>query len=1382
MKRYLIFNALLAVASLAAAEIALDFNVASTNAGASRLYNGSGGTMTFDFAVDGSGNVTLDASTTSGDQIDIDTVDGWDGVVGTVSDSALFGSSFQLMATAVRSGIGGSITMDGTGPGVLAVQGQHSGRIDGASLATPAPESLVWTLSGTGMALSLSTVDVGIAVDASDMYVADGSQSNAFNNLTLGDAGSTNLSSFAYSIGNGGVLTFGQPVGSDNGYGLAGFSFDMAANSTPMNVPVELDFNYSGADLAGLGTISLDFTINGSGTIALDASCSSTDASDISAVDGWDSSNVGSVASTSLFNTVFSLVGVASGGLNLREADTGVLAISGQNPGRIDGNGLATPNPESLVWTFTGADMIASFTEFAFGNAHTAGGLKLSDADTAINYSIPGTTSGSIDISADGFTLESTEAITFAAADLPETDGSGLAGFSFGIAPVPVLPSGYFDNDSGDNRWATPINWDPDILPTSPFNATVNGFSVLVDTNIVVSPAALLMSDATLTITTNGSLLVQSMEAGTDLTTEERLVVQGSFAYFGYSGSSTTDVFTVGSALTIETLPDAGGSSPLELGIAGLSLEQGCTWVLDGSGYTGGYTVGDRFGLANFGSMSGNTLGVRFRNFDLPADRDLQLVHNSTSLYYEVVAQTPATGPNIVIVNLDDVSADNYFGFEGRNSLTPTLDDMVSNGIRFTRGYTAATVCAPSRYALLTGRYPTRGTGDAFLATFPLGKLARFTNVNVDLETDGEHIGNWLRQAGYRTGFVGKSHNIHPDIGKTASWPSFGMVAYGQSDDPAADPAVNGAMKHNQRVVSQIWRGRGFDYVGGLYAANLLELRNDYLNYHHQEWITKHALEFIDENHHQPFFLYMAPTIDHGPIRTDLSHSLGADPDYCPEGYRPGEDYSFMPSRASIISEVNAGGYDQPSARMTWIDYSVQAITNKLAEYGLQNDTLIIFTADHGAETVDSTPQLTGKTSLYESGMKVPLVMYWPNGIANPGRTYDELVQHIDFVPTILELAGSTNIPGRVVDGQSLVPVLSGSTNAVRDEVYCEIGYARGVRSKDWKYIALRYTPAVYAQIDAGYLWPNYSTGEYTEPRPYYVANSGLGYYAQVDNPCYYDDDQLYNMNTDPTERTNLYGQLPAIQYDLKKRLADYMGAIPDRPFREFDDASTEFSPAPSSAPAAPGSLQMQFLGVDEIQLDWTDASGDELGFLVEQSVNGDAFGIVSELPSSSTSTTVSVSSGVEDVVLRVSSYNSLGDSAAVSDVDLLAPDHWRYRTFGSTTSSNSQWTADADSDGLATIWEYAFATDPLDSNSTDRIIGEVNSDGTNTWLQITVPRDSRRDVSIEGRVSTNLAGWTIGAPDVVVAEDAETHLILRSSTPVEDAKKQFIQAEITVP
>lgn len=84
-----------------------------------------------------------------------------------------------------------------------------------------------------------------------------------------------------------------------------------------------------------------------------------------------------------------------------------------------------------------------------------------------------------------------------------------------------------------------------------------------------------------------------------------------------------------------------------------------------------------------------------------------------------------------------------------------------------------------------------------------------------------------------------------------------------------------------------------------------------------------------------------------------------------------------------------------------------------------------------------------GKSSLYDLGMKVPLVMNWPNGIMSPGRTYSEIVSHVDIVPTLLTLTGASHLPTRPMDGVSLVSVLNGSSVAVREDVFCEIGYAR---------------------------------------------------------------------------------------------------------------------------------------------------------------------------------------------------------------------------------------------------------------------------------------------------------------------------------------------------
>ncbi|MEY4387659.1 MAG: hypothetical protein RLY20_2942 [Verrucomicrobiota bacterium] len=1145
---------------------------------------------------------------------------------------------------------------------------------------------------------------------------------------------------------------------------------------------VQVDFSHSYTGPAGdppqnTGNITLAFAVNGTGNVTLNASCSDPDpAVYVNDFDG----PVGTVSDPAMWGQNFTIVLSSTGSGALRINNTGGgLAIQGGNAQLIDAS--SSGSNEVITATVTVAGTRFNLLTVGYTGAAGGAGLNLS----GISHPLAGT-NGTVDVSAQGVTG------TFSVASTYSTVGQGfvLSGLSFDLVAVPP-PAGTssFDNGGGNNLWTTTSNWNPNGLPVAPTNAEIANYDVVLNSSVANGPAELRIINGSLTLTGSGALTMQSMTLGRNIENTVRLVINGSGVSFGYSGSSSTNEFAVGTAATLETKPDAGGCKPLALGNARLVLDLGSQWILDGTNYSGSFNLGDRFVLANFGSFSGSTGGVRTRNFDLPANRRLNLVKTATSLYYEVVAQTPATGPNIIIINTDDQAGGQHFNFEGRNCLTPTLDTLASTGLRFTSGFAAATVCGPSRYSLLTSRWPSRNTSATFIARYPLNTLGRFGVSDTSLEEDGQNIGAWLQQAGYRTGMVGKSHLIDDDLINTSAWSAKGLMTYPQTADPATDANTNGKMKHNHRVLAQRMRAYGFDYVESFYRANLKELYNDDLNVHNQEWITKGALDFIEENRNERFFLYIAPTVNHGPVNNNLDYTLRANKGYTSAGYLPNVDYSFMPTRQAIINQVTAAGKDLISARETWLDYSIAAIINKLNQHGIRNDTLIIFTSDHGEKTLYG-PLIWGKSSLYDLGMKVPLVMNWPNGITSPGRVYNEIVSHVDIVPTLLALTGASGLPSRPVDGVSLVPVFNGSSAAVRDDLFCEIGYARAVRTKTRKFIAVRYTPSVYSQIASGYQWPEYNASSQltggTIPRPYYINNSGLGAGVALTHPHYFDDDQLYNLTTDTNENTNLYGQEPATTYALKKRLAQYIGGIPGRPFRQFNDSSTEFSPTPPSAPVQPSNVGMQFQGVNAVKLQWTDAASDELGYIVESSTNGAPYQVIAETPSGTNSATVSLPAGVEDVVLRVSAYNAAGDAAGTNQPDLLTPENWRYRTFGlvDPTLSNpiSQWTNDADGDRLLTLWEYAFATDPLNSNSVNHITGRLGSDGTNQWMQMVVPRVRRRNVLIQGRVTTNLVTWLTGAPHTAVVEDFEKFLTLQSTVPVKDAPKQFMDATVAFP
>ncbi len=1161
------------------------------------------GELTLAFAVDDTGNVTLDASCKAPGATRF--VDEFDGPVGTVTDPSLRGKGFSIVLSSTGSG---NLRIDNTGSG-LAVQGGNSQLLDTNKSADN--EVIAVSVSATSGRFILSAVDyrnqtgkAGINLSGTTYPLTDSS-------------GSVDVSAQAVT-GNFTIASTGQKSG--QGFVLSGLRFDLTdgdaqaqptgkTQSPPMQATtsdVAVRFANSGSgfgdpsDTRPLSwipaggpnkTITLAFSINGTGVVALNASTDSTNSLFQAMVDEWDNASVGSVADSSLWNQSFTLTGTGTdgtGGLTITETDGGGIGIQGENSNRVDGLNYGQDGdkttPETLTWTLTAPKGVTlslvdwSYVDGAGGDIEVAAGHTKNDFAnlTAATGTNP----------AKGLSLGSGDSLTFR--EIPEagqTTGAVIAGFTFSIASRSTDLG--FNNKSGDGLWATAANWKPNGVPVAPDSAIIDGYDVVLDTAIANCPAALELSAGSLTIRGGGSLPIPSMSIGDVLESTVRLVLEGSAASLNHTGSGT---FAIGSSATVETIPDNSGSSPLELDKGRLILEAGYEWILDGRDYTGTVSLGDRFVLANFGSLSGpgfgsdsedgfsDTAGFRTRNFDLPPDRRLQLVKTANSIYYEVVAQPAATGPNVILINVDDMAGGQHFHFEGRDAITPTLDSLVSGGIRFTSASAASTVCGASRYALMTSRYPSRNTSKQFLARYPLGTIGRFGVSDTELESDNQNIAAWLQQAGYRTGMVGKGHLIDDDLAQPQNWPAKGLLTYPKSADPKADPTTNAKMRHNHRVLCQRMRAFGFDYVDSYYKANLKELYNTACDVHNQEWITKGALDFIEENHGERFFLYMAPTINHGPVRNDLSKTLKADPCYTGAGYLPDEDYSFMPTRQAIIDEVTKGGKELISARETWLDYSIKAIVDKLTTHGIRDDTLIIFTSDHGEKDLNSSrpgqgPVIWGKSSLFELGMKVPLVMNWPNGIDSVGRTYDGIVSHVDVAPTLLALTDGSDLPTRPVDGVSLVPVLKGSNAAVREDLFAEIGYARAVRTKDHKYIEVRYPKEIYDQIDSGHRWErvdgNNATGEFTEPRPYYINNRQLGSLAAKSHPTYFDDNQLYNMGDDPKEDTNLHGKEPAPTEALKKRLSEYLKDFPDRPFREFSERPRDHAPIQGATPSS---------------------------------------------------------------------------------------------------------------------------------------------------------------------------------------------------------------------
>jgi len=535
-----------------------------------------------------------------------------------------------------------------------------------------------------------------------------------------------------------------------------------------------------------------------------------------------------------------------------------------------------------------------------------------------------------------------------------------------------------------------------------------------------------------------------------------------------------------------------------------------------------------------------------------------------------------AQQPNIIVIISDDQSF-NSIGYTSLGQVyTPTIDALAAQGMKFTNAHHPVTVCSPSRYSLLTGKFSGRCQGEEYLAKFPPGTLTRTEN-NCELTLEEEHLGTILGRHGYVTGFVGKSHVMEHDILNTGNWASYGLQSYGLSDDPY-DPAVSAKMKHNHEVYQSIVRSYGFDYADGIYMANVKELRNDALNIHNLEWTVDKARNFIEQEQDQPFFLLFSTTLHHGPVpwaRRDGKYwsSFDADPQLTGEGYVD-TPWDFMPSRQEIQDKYTAAGFPEQDAYALLLDEGIKAIYNKLLELNLEENTLIIFMPDHGSWR-------HGKATLHDFGLKVPMLMYW-KGTITAGSVYEGLVQTVDFLPTLLDIAGVEIPAGLETDGVNLKPIIENGEGEAHSSLFSELGYARAVKTRDWKYIAVRYPENIQDQIDRGETFQGFE--DRIIDLPYLTNNKHLGYHASRRNPHYFETDQLYDLNADSAETINVIDQHPEVLQQMRALLSEYLLSFENRPFREFTLTESD-SPARATTPfPRNGSTEDEIT----VQLSWT--------------------------------------------------------------------------------------------------------------------------------------------------------------------------------------------------
>ena len=351
--------------------------------------------------------------------------------------------------------------------------------------------------------------------------------------------------------------------------------------------------------------------------------------------------------------------------------------------------------------------------------------------------------------------------------------------------------------------------------------------------------------------------------------------------------------------------------------------------------------------------------------------------------------------PNIVIIFADDLGYGDLGCYGHPTISTPHLDRMAAEGRRWTSFYSAASVCTPSRAALMTGRHPMRsGTMAARPRVFAERSLRGLPPSEIT-------IAEILQPRGYATAMIGKWHLGHlPDYLPTKQGfdTYFGLVS---SND------------HNKTYPRTLGRYPAVHPENGFWDIPLMRDETVIEKPADQHTVTKRyteeAVRFIREHKEGPFFVYLAHTMPHTPLFRSKAF----------------EDKSLRGVYGDVIEEI---------------DWSVGRVLETLREEGLAENTLVLFTSDNGPWLIfgdhgGSAGLLReGKGSTWEGGMRVPALFWWPGRI-QPG-VVRQMGSTLDVLPTIAQLAGAPVPSDRPIDGYDLSEVLVGEGKSPREEMY----------------------------------------------------------------------------------------------------------------------------------------------------------------------------------------------------------------------------------------------------------------------------------------------------------------------------------------------------------
>jgi arylsulfatase A-like enzyme len=405
-------------------------------------------------------------------------------------------------------------------------------------------------------------------------------------------------------------------------------------------------------------------------------------------------------------------------------------------------------------------------------------------------------------------------------------------------------------------------------------------------------------------------------------------------------------------------------------------------------------------------------------------------------------AATPARRPNIIVFLADDFGRMDLGCYNPKTFYeTPHLDRLAQQGVRFTDAYAANPVCSPTRYSIMTGKYPTRVGLTNWLAGVQSGAF-HSAALTRQMALEEHTLAEALRGAGYRTAFVGKWH-----LGEQEKfWPEAQGFEINVGGHDKGAPASYFSPYKNPRLAD----GPAGEFLPDRLADETIKLFADF------------------KARGEPFLLCHWFYSVHTPLQAPVAlvekykakaERLGVKPEFTTEE----NIYIDNPAPHRIRANQSHTTY---AAMVETMDTALGKMLAALDQLGLTENTLVIFTSDNGglasagAAPTSNAPFRAGKGWVYEGGIREPFLVRWP-GVAKAGTTSAVPIISNDIYATALEAAGAKPQPGQIVDGRSLVALLTRGEAPQRDALYWHYPHYHGsgcfpggaIRMGDWKLV-----------------------------------------------------------------------------------------------------------------------------------------------------------------------------------------------------------------------------------------------------------------------------------------------------------------------------------------